>query len=172
MTTSTLPAAPPTTSPAAVGPRALAARLLATEADAGPAIARLALGAVMLPHGLQKLGLLGGGGLEATLGFMTGALGIPAPFAALAIFTEVAGSLALLAGALSRAAAAGIGAIMVVATLTVHLQHGFFMNWFGNQKGEGFEYHLLAAALAAVVVAKGGGALALDRLLARRLATS
>lgn len=172
MTTSTLTPKPSTTPAPATGARALAAKLLATESDAGPMIARLALGAVMLPHGLQKLGLLGGDGIAATMGFMTGPLGIPAPFAALAIFTEVVGSLALLAGALSRAAALGIGAIMVVATLTVHLQHGFFMNWFGNQKGEGFEYHLLAAALAAVVVVKGGGKLALDRLLAPRLATS
>jgi len=41
------------------------------------------------------------------------------------------------------------------------------MNWFGTQKGEGFEYHLLAITIGVVIALRGSGALSLDRLLAR-----
>jgi putative oxidoreductase len=54
---------------------------------------------------------------------------------------------------------------MAVAIATVHLAHGFFMNWMGSQAGEGFEYHLLALASALVVLVKGSGALSVDQLL-------
>lgn len=152
--------------------KALAARyLLGTDADPGALIARLALAGVFFPHGAQKvLGWFGGHGFSGTYGFFTQQMGIPAPFALAAILTEFLAPFALLLGLGSRAAALGIAAIMVVATLTVHLEHGFFMNWFGGQKGEGFEYHLLALALALVVIVKGGGKGSLDARLARRLA--
>lgn len=152
--------------------KALAARyLLGTDADPGALIARLALAGVFFPHGAQKvLGWFGGYGFSGTYGFFTQQMGIPAPFALAAILTEFLAPFALLLGLGSRAAALGIAAIMVVATLTVHLEHGFFMNWFGGQKGEGFEYHLLALALALVVVVKGGGLGSLDAKLAKRLA--
>jgi putative oxidoreductase len=143
---------PATTTPTTPA-RALAARLLATHDDAGATLARVALALVMFPHGAQKvLGWFGGYGISGTMGFMTGSLGIPAPFAALAIFTEFFAPLALLVGLLARPAALGLAAIMGVAALTVHATHGFFMNWSGAQQGEGFEYHILAAALALVVV--------------------
>ena len=58
---------------------------------------------------------------------------------------------------------------MLVATLTVHAPNGIFMNWAGNQKGEGFEYHLLAIGLALVVILSGAGKWSIDHLLARRL---
>jgi putative oxidoreductase len=41
------------------------------------------------------------------------------------------------------------------------------MNWFGTQKGEGFEYHVLVITIGLLVVVRGSGALSLDRLLAR-----
>jgi putative oxidoreductase len=54
---------------------------------------------------------------------------------------------------------------MVVAVLTVHLPNGFFMNWSGAQKGEGFEYHLLAIALGIAILVRGAGAASMDRAL-------
>jgi len=45
---------------------------------------------------------------------------------------------------------------------TSHFQHGFFMNWFGNQKGEGYEYFLLAMGISASLVFTGGGKFSLD----------
>lgn len=174
MTTKALDPQTPTTPATPKVPttiRALAARLLATHDDLGATIARVALAGVMFPHGAQKVfGWFGGYGLSGTMGFMTGGLGIPAPLAALAIFTELLAPLALLVGLLARPAALGIAVIMAVAALTVHASHGFFMNWSGAQQGEGFEYHIIAAALALVVVVRGAGKASLDAALARRLA--
>ena len=66
----------------------------------------------------------------------------------------------------------GITAVMIGAVLTTHLEHGFFMNWFGAQGGEGFEFHILALALSVPLMLSGGGRHALDTLIARRLRAS
>jgi putative oxidoreductase len=144
-------------------------RLLRTSDSLLPLIARLALGIVILPHGLQKLlGWFGGYGFSATMGYFTQQQHIPWIFALAAILTESLGSLAVILGLFSRVSAALVGAVMAVAVLTVHLPFGFFMNWGGAQKGEGFEFHVLALALALIVVLAGGGRASLDRLLARK----
>ena len=136
-----------------------------------PVVLRLALGLVMFPHGAQKvLGWFGGYGFEGTMGFFTGTLHIPAVFAFLAIAAEFGGSLLLLAGAATRVAALGIGVTMVVAALKVHVANGFFMNWYGNQAGEGFEYHILAAAIALALVITGGGKASVDEVLTKKCA--
>lgn len=136
-----------------------------------PALARLTLGIVMFPHGAQKvLGWFGGNGFSGTMNFFSQQMHIPAPLAFLAIAAEFAGSIGLILGCLSRIAALGIFANMVVAIAAVHASNGFFMNWYGNQKGEGYEYHLLAIGLALVVIAYGAGKASVDALLARRIA--
>jgi putative oxidoreductase len=151
----------------AARPSALA-RVLATQDDGVALALRLTLGLVMLPHGLQKTaGLFGGYGFGGTMAFFTDTMHIPWPFALAAILAESLGALALVLGLFGRVAAFGIAANMLVAVLTSHLSHGFFMNWFGNQAGEGFEYHLLALALAGVVLVRGSGRASLDRLLVR-----
>ncbi|UCF20001.1 MAG: DoxX family protein [Gemmatimonadota bacterium] len=143
-------------------------KLIETPRDWKLTLARLALGIVIFPHGAQKLlGWFGGSGFGGTMGFLTETLGIPAALGLLVIFFEFFGSLALIVGALARPMAAAIGGIMVTAALIVHWPNGFFMNWSGSQGGEGFEFHILAAALALVVTVGGAGALSLDRLLAR-----
>jgi putative oxidoreductase len=91
--------------------------------------------------------------------------GIPAAFALLAIAAEFLGPLGLAVGLLTRIAAFGIACVMVVAIVTVHWPNGFFMNWYGNQKGEGFEYHLLALGIAVTLIIVGGGAWSLDAAL-------
>jgi len=144
-------------------------RIVATSDSLAPTLARLGLGGVMFVHGAQKaLGWFGGPGLSGTLGFFHGKLGIPAPLAALAVAAEFLGSLACLCGFLTRIAAAGIATIMLVAIATVHAPHGFFMNWTGTQKGEGFEYHILAIALAAALMVAGGGRASIDGWLTHR----
>lgn len=133
-------------------------------------VLRLALGAVILPHGAQKLlGWFGGYGYRGAMGYFTRTMHIPYPLGVLAIIAEFFGSLALIVGFLTRPAALGILVVMVVAALTAHRRHGFFMNWFGNQEGEGFEYFILAAGIALVLVLTGGGVFSLDALLAGRL---
>jgi putative oxidoreductase len=119
---------------------------------------RLVLGVIFFPHGAQMvLGWFGGYGFSGTMGFFTGTLHIPAPFAFLAVAAQFAGAIALILGLFTRLAALGIAANMVVAVAMVHAQYGWFMNWFGNQKGEGFEYHLLAIGIAIVLIIRGGG---------------
>ncbi len=131
---------------------------------------RLVLGIVILPHGAQKLlGWFGGYGYRGTMGFFTGTLRIPYAFGLLAIVAESFGALALIAGLLTRPAALGIGVVMAVAALTSHRRNGFFMNWFGNQVGEGYEYFILAGGIALVLALAGGGAYSLDALLAGQL---
>jgi len=142
--------------------------ILSTTDDPVATLARLVLALVMFPHGAQKvLGWFGGYGFSGTMQFFTEQMGIPAVLAFLAIAVEFLGPLALVLGLAGRVAAAGIVVNMAVAAWMVHLPNGFFMNWFGNQKGEGFEYHLLAIALALVVVVRGSGGWSLDRRLSR-----
>jgi putative oxidoreductase len=145
--------------------------LFKTSESTAPLIARLTLGIVMFPHGAQKmLGWFGGYGFSGTMNSFTGAMHIPAALAFLAILAEFAGSLGLITGLLGRVAAFGIAVNMVVAIATVHWANGFFMNWFGSQKGEGFEYHLLAIGLALVVLIHGAGKASLDAVIQRKLA--
>jgi putative oxidoreductase len=142
--------------------------LLSTRNDVALTILRLALGGVMFAHGGQKmLGWFGGSGYSATMASFTGA-GIPAFFAFLVIVAEFFGSLGLILGLLSRVAAFGIACVMAVAIVKVHSHVGFFMNWTGKQGGEGFEYHILALAIAVAIMISGAGAWSIDRMLARR----
>jgi putative oxidoreductase len=145
-------------------------RLLDTDLSTTRFVQRLVLATVMLPHGAQKLlGWFGGYGFSGTMGYLTGKAGLPYPVALIVILAESVGAILLALGVLSRVTALGIAAVMVGAVATVHGRVGFFMNWGGAQGGEGFEYHLLALALAVPIVVAGGGRYALDRVLARRV---
>ena len=138
-----------------------------TDDDFAIFIARLALGIVILPHGLQKLlGLFGGPGFSGTVGFFV-QQGIPSVIAFLIIICESFGSIGLIIGFLSRLAALGITLIMLGAIFLVHFPNGFFMNWSGAQQGEGFEYHILAVGLGLVVLIKGAGKWSIDRALVK-----
>jgi putative oxidoreductase len=142
-------------------------KLLTTSDECTLAMLRLVLGVVFFAHGAQKmLGWFGGYGFSGTMGYFTHS-GIPAPLAFLAIAAEFFGGIGLLVGFLSRVAAFGIVVNMVVAVLRVHLPIGFFMNWSGTQKGEGFEYHLLAIAIGIAIMVKGAGSLSMDHALSR-----
>jgi putative oxidoreductase len=90
---------------------------------------------------------------------------IPVIFAFLAICAEFLGGIGLILGALGRVAAFGIACNMLVAVLMVHVQNGLFMNWSGQQKGEGFEFHLLALAIALVLIVRGSGPFSVDHAL-------
>jgi putative oxidoreductase len=141
-------------------------KLIATDNDPATIVLRLVLGVIFFAHGAQKmLGWFGGYGFTGTMGFFTGVMHIPALFAFLAIAAEFFGGLGLIFGFLTRIAAFGIFSNMVVAIAMVHAQFGFFMNWTGAQKGEGFEYHLLALAVTAFLMIRGAGAASIDRLL-------
>lgn len=143
-------------------------RFFATNESGVLLLQRLILGLVMLPHGAQKMfGWFGGGGWTGTIGYMTDAAGLPYIVAVLVILSEVFGSLGLVLGLGTRLAALGVVSVMVGAMATTHLKVGFFMNWAGQQTGEGYEYHLLALALALPLLVKGGGWLSADGAIAK-----
>ncbi len=127
--------------------------------DVALLLARVIVGAVFMAHGSQKLfGAFGGPGLSAFVG-MIGPLGY------LVAIGEFFGGLGIVVGLLSRFSAASIIVIMLGAIAMVHSKVGFFMNWTGNQGGEGFEYHLLAIGILLVILIVGPGRYALARLL-------
>jgi putative oxidoreductase len=142
-------------------------RLMGTGNDVALTILRVVLGVVFFAHGAQKmLGWFGGFGFHGTIGAFT-QMGMPAALAFLIICTEFFGGLGLIVGLLTRIASLGVAGLMIGAIFMVHMQNGFFMNWMGTQKGEGFEFHLLALAMAAALLLRGAGAFSLDRTLSK-----
>ena len=145
-------------------------RLFATDNSVHGLVLRILGGLIIFPHGAQKLlGWFGGYGLEGTLGFLTGQLGLPAPVALLVILAESVGAVLLVAGLFTRVWAFLLGATMIGAIATLHAGNGFFMNWNGNQAGEGIEYNLLALGYFALLTVYGAGRWSLDAVIARRL---
>ena len=141
-------------------------KLVHTQNDFAITVLRLVLGIVFFAHGAQKmLGWFGGYGFKGTMGAFTHTMHIPAPLAFLAIAAEFFGGLGLIVGLLTRVAAFGITVNMLVAIFTVHAANGFFMNWTGQQKGEGFEYHLLVLAMTVALMIRGAGAFSIDRAI-------
>ncbi|MBS1583665.1 MAG: DoxX family protein [Bacteroidetes bacterium] len=141
--------------------------LFATSTGWAPLLLRITLGAVMFPHGAQKLlGWWGGSGFKASLDYFTGTIGLPAIAGVLIILAESVGALALIAGLGTRIWAAAFLVIMVGAIITVHGSNGFFMNWFGAQAGEGIEFNLLMIGMALALLVAGGGRFAVDGTLA------
>lgn len=144
--------------------------LFKTEDRWSPFILRIMLALVIFPHGAQKLlGWYGGHGFEGTMGFFTQQMGLPWMIAFLVIMGESIGAFALAAGLMTRFTAASLGIIMLGAIATVHWPHGFFMNWFGNQAGEGFEFHLLVIGMSLSLMASGGGKWSVDHVIGRWL---
>jgi putative oxidoreductase len=142
--------------------------IISTDSDRTLAIARVLLGVVFFAHGAQKLlGWFHGAGLTQTMRSMTEQLRIPFPLALAAVSAEFFGGGALIVGLFSRLAALAITAIMLAAIWMVHGRHGLFLDWFSEGKGHGFEYHLLAIAVALVIIFQGAGAFSLDGLFSR-----
>lgn len=138
-----------------------------TNDSAAPLFLRVALGIMMFPHGAQKLlGWFGGYGFNGSMGYFTGTVGTPWVVGLLVILGEFFGSLLLIAGLGTRFAAASLVLIMLGAAWQ-HRANGFFMNWFGSQKGEGIEFFVLAVGIGLALVTLGGGKWSVDRLFAR-----
>jgi putative oxidoreductase len=127
--------------------------------DWGIAILRVAVGGVFVAHGAQKLFLYGIPGVASLMG----QLGIPFPtLSALAVTgAELLGGLALLAGFFTRIAALPLALSMVVAAVTVHLKHGFFLP-------QGAEYVLTLLLASVALSLTGSGAFSIDAFLAAR----
>ena len=129
-------------------------------------IIRLTIGLIILPHGAQKmLGLFGGYGFSGTMEFMTGTLHLPWVTAFLVIIIEFVGAISVIVGFATRIWATLTAFLMFGIIITSHLGNGFFMNWFGNQNGEGYEYHLLVIGLCLASMVNGSGRYSIDRTI-------
>lgn len=141
--------------------------LFKTAEGYAPLIVRLFLGLVVFPHGAQKLlGWFGGYGFSGTMGYLTDTAGLPWIIAFGVILLESVGAIALIFGIGTRIIAASYALLATGIIITTHAQHGFFMNWFGNQQGEGYEFFLLWIGMALSLVISGGGSYSLDRKIA------
>jgi len=118
-------------------------------------VMRLALGAIMVSHGYQKIT-----NLHQTAGFMAN-LGIPHWLAYVSSCTEFFGGLLLLAGFFTRIAALGVCVDLIVAISKVHWHNGLR----GSSGGPGYEFPLAAAALAFALIFFGAGSISLDHIL-------
>lgn len=139
-----------------------------------PLIIRLALAAVFLAHGAQKLfGVWGGAGLAGTTaGFA--AMGLKPAFflAAFAAGLEFGGGILLVLGLLTRPIATLLAFEMIFALLAVHAPNGFFLNWAcAPGRGHGIEYSLTLVASLIALALLGAGRLSFDasRSMSRRL---
>jgi putative oxidoreductase len=142
--------------------------LTVTSSAYGPIFLRLFLALVVFPHGAQKmLGWFGGYGFEGTMAFFTGKMGLPYAIALLPVFTEFLAPIALFFGFFTRIAALALGVNFLVV-LTVLWPNGFFMNWFGTQKGEGIEYVLLIFGIVLSLIVGGAGRFSVDRVIAEK----
>ena len=131
-------------------------------------IARLTLGLILFPHGAQKMfGMFGGYGFSGTMGFFTDTIHLPWIIGFLVIIIEFVGSLSLIAGFASRIWSALIIILFIGIIFTSHLDNGFFMNWFGNQKGEGYEFHLLIIGLSLATLVNGSGKYSIDERIVK-----
>ncbi|SHG87993.1 putative oxidoreductase [Chryseolinea serpens] len=140
--------------------------LFNTQNDWTGFILRITVGAIMFPHGAQKLlGLFGGYGYNATMNFFAETLKLPALISFLVIVIEFFGAVGLIAGFASKLWALLLICIMTGAIVTTNYKNGFFMNWFQNQAGEGYEYHLLVIGMCLALLLTGSGAFSLDGLI-------
>jgi len=129
-------------------------------------VIRLTIGLILFPHGAQKmLGIFGGYGFSGTMGFFTNIMHLPGLIGFLVIIIEFIGSLSLIAGFASRLWSVLVIIEMVGAVITTHVNNGFFMNWTGTQKGEGYEFHLLIIGLALAILINGSGKFSADEKL-------
>lgn len=147
----------------------LSEKIFKTENNYTWTILRITLGVVMLAHGLQKaFGWFDGYGWEGSMGYFTGTVGLPSILGAFIILIESLGAFLLILGFAGRINAVLVGAVILGALFVDHLPNGFYMNWFGNQKGEGFEFDLLFLAISSFITINGSGALSIDRWIALR----
>ncbi|OPC39330.1 DoxX family protein [Elizabethkingia miricola] len=145
-------------------------KLLKTSNSLTGLVLRLSLGVVFIPHGLQKtFGLFGGMGFSDTLHLFTEKMGLPWIVALLVILIEFLGSLCFLIGFATRFWAVAFTGLMLGIMMTSHLENGFFMNWFGNQKGEGCQFDLLAIGISVALFIEGSGRFSIDQLLLKNI---
>lgn len=148
--------------------KTLIQKITASQPSFAQLILRITFAIVIWPHGAQLLlGWFGGPGYTNSMA-MFGAFGLPYLIAFLVIAIQFFGSLLILSGLFTRVAAATSIVLFLGMIFKAHIQVGFFMNWAGNLKGEGFEYHLLVIGMLLVLAIYGSGKYSLDNLFGKK----
>ncbi len=134
-------------------------KLMSTTDSWGLLGLRLVTGVIFIAHGLPKFGFMGGGGLEGTAAWL-GGMGVPLPMlnAVLVASSETVGGVMLIAGFMTRFAAATQVIAMLVAIFMVHWSNGFTANG-------GYQWALLMAAAAFTLMMDGAGRHSVDRMM-------
>ena len=128
---------------------------------------RLLLSIVLFPHGAQKLlGWFNGYGFDGTMSFFTDTVGLPWIIGFLVILIEFFGPISLFVGFATRLWSIAILIVMTGIIFTSFPDH-FFMNWYGTQDTEGFEFFLLAIGMSLSLIIYGAGRLSVDAKIAR-----
>jgi putative oxidoreductase len=141
-------------------------KIFSTTNDWTGLVTRLSVGLVLFPHGAQQmLGIFGGYGFTGTMSFLTDSLHLPALIAFLVITIQFFGSVSLVTGFASRLWSVAVAVVFIGTIFTAHIGNGFFMNWYGTQKGEGFEYALLVIGLSIATLVNGSGKYSIDNIL-------
>jgi putative oxidoreductase len=144
-------------------------KIFPTSNDWTGLVVRLTIGLILFPHGAQKmLGVFGGFGFTGTMSFFTGTMHFPWFIGFSVIIIEFFGSLSLIAGFASRIWSSLVLVLMIGIIFTSHIHNGFFMNWTGSQKGEGFEYFLLVIGLCIALLINGSGKYSVDKLIVNK----
>ncbi|NJM25492.1 MAG: DoxX family protein [Bacteroidia bacterium] len=142
-------------------------QIFKTSDQLSPALLRITLGLVVLAHGVQKLfGWFDGYGFSSTMSYFTDSVGLPWALGFFIVMLETAGALALIAGLATRLVALSYIGLAIGIVMKVHLGNWFFMNWFNNHAGEGYEFFILWVGIAVALVILGGGRYSLDKLIA------
>jgi len=129
---------------------------------------RVTVGGIMFAHGGQKLlGWFNGPGFDGIMTWLMQTKHLPWIVAFGVVMVEFLGSLMLLVGLGTRFWAVAMIGLMIGIIVTSHMQQGFFMNWNGEPRPEGFEYHLLVIGISLAAMVAGGGRFSLDRYLIR-----
>jgi len=144
-------------------------KIFQTNSDWTPFVLRVFLGLVVFPHGAQKLfGWFDGYGFNGTMGFFTDTIGLPWIISFLVIILESIGAIAFITGVATRLIAISYTFVAFGIVFTSHIQNGFFMNWSGNQAGEGYEYFLLWIGMSIALIISGAGKYSIDKKIIKK----
>lgn len=144
-------------------------KIFNTHKDWTGLVMRLTIGLIIFPHGAQKmLGWFQGPGFSKEMEHLTVHMHLPWLISISVILIEFFGAISLIIGLASRVWAIIFGILFTGIIFTAHLEYGFFMNWFGHQKGKGYEYHLLVIGLCIALLLNGSGKYSADQLIQKK----
>ena len=138
-------------------------KLLYTEQKIAGLILRFALAISIVPMGYLKIT-----DVSNILGILQSYYGLPTVIAFLVIIIEFFSPVFLILGLFSKVNAALLGIVMLGAAF-FHLEHGFYINWFGQQAGEGYQFHILAIGIATSLLFIGGGKWSMDAFISKKI---